>query len=231
MSRPEDVGSQQVSHHHYPSPLADVDPDPTTHELGEALLHTTGAWGHRMKEEFQKLSLSLPRAWTLGILSQMGQVRMGELATALGVNPRSITSMIDGLERDGYVRRVPDPNDRRAIMLELTPAGKLSGDSWEGVQLEALEQFFTPLNEAEKRQLYNLLARVYQYNRSAEIEGDVFPREAIKVALAEENEHPGNRRGPFGNGQHRGGGLQFGHNQPRGRGRGRQPPARRDEES
>lgn len=228
MSRPESDQPERFQHH-YPSPLAEDAPDPTTHELGEALLHTTGAWGHMMKEEFRKLSLSMPRAWTLGMLSRLGQIRMGQLAEALGVNPRSITSMIDGLERDGYVRRIPDPDDRRAIMLELTPAGRLAGESWEGIQLKALDQFFTPLNEAEKRQLYNFLARVYQYNRTDEIESDVIPREAMKMALAEENEQADRHRAPFGRGQQRGG-LQFGHNQQRGRGRGRPRSPRRDEE-
>ena len=38
--------------------------------------------------------------------------------------PRSVTSKVDAAEADGLVRRLPDPTDRRATLLELTPAGR-----------------------------------------------------------------------------------------------------------
>src|SRR6218665_2613948 len=49
--------------------------------------------------------------------------RPGALADALGVAPRSVTSKVDAAEADGLVRRLPDPSDRRATLVELTPAG------------------------------------------------------------------------------------------------------------
>ena len=52
-----------------------------------------------------------------------GPRRLGELAAALDVAPRSVTSKVDLAEEDGLVRRLPDPTDRRATLLELTPAG------------------------------------------------------------------------------------------------------------
>jgi DNA-binding MarR family transcriptional regulator len=53
-----------------------------------------------------------------------GPRRLGELAQALDVAPRSITAKVDQAEADGQVRRVPDPGDRRATLVELTPAGR-----------------------------------------------------------------------------------------------------------
>lgn len=50
--------------------------------------------------------------------------RLGELAQALDVAPRSVTAKVDQAEADGQVRRVPDPDDRRATLVELTPAGR-----------------------------------------------------------------------------------------------------------
>jgi DNA-binding MarR family transcriptional regulator len=52
-----------------------------------------------------------------------GPRRLGELAQVLDVAPRSITAKVDQAEADGQVRRVPDPADRRATLVELTPAG------------------------------------------------------------------------------------------------------------
>lgn len=53
-----------------------------------------------------------------------GPRRLGELAQVLDVAPRSITAKVDQAEADGQVRRVPDPADRRATLVELTPAGR-----------------------------------------------------------------------------------------------------------
>jgi DNA-binding MarR family transcriptional regulator len=44
---------------------------------------------------------------------------MGDLADALEVTPRSVTALVDGLEAQGQVRRVADPSDRRATIIEL----------------------------------------------------------------------------------------------------------------
>ncbi|WP_175499428.1 MarR family winged helix-turn-helix transcriptional regulator [Cellulomonas marina] len=50
--------------------------------------------------------------------------RPGELAAELDVAPRSMTSKVDQAEADGLVARLPDPTDRRATLVELTPAGR-----------------------------------------------------------------------------------------------------------
>ena len=52
-----------------------------------------------------------------------GPRRLGELAQVLDVAPRSVTAKVDQAEADGQVRRVPDPGDRRATFVELTPDG------------------------------------------------------------------------------------------------------------
>jgi DNA-binding MarR family transcriptional regulator len=45
---------------------------------------------------------------------------MADLAGSLGVTPRNITALVDGLEAEDLVRRVPHPTDRRITMVELT---------------------------------------------------------------------------------------------------------------
>jgi len=62
---------------------------------------------------------SLPRLRLLYALHCEGPQRMGDLADALEVTPRSVTALVDGLEKQGQVRRVPDPSDRRATIIEL----------------------------------------------------------------------------------------------------------------
>jgi len=51
-------------------------------------------------------------------------LRLGHVASALDVAPRSVTSKVDAAEADGLVRRIADPTDRRATLIELTDAGR-----------------------------------------------------------------------------------------------------------
>ncbi|MGW6201334.1 MarR family winged helix-turn-helix transcriptional regulator [Kribbella sp. NPDC055110] len=50
-------------------------------------------------------------------------LRLSELAALLGIVPRSATSVVDDLEAAGLVARQPDPHDRRATLVYLTPDG------------------------------------------------------------------------------------------------------------
>ncbi len=56
----------------------------------------------------------------LDILDQRGQISAGELAEASSLTTGAITAVIDRLERAGYAHRVPDPADRRRVLVELT---------------------------------------------------------------------------------------------------------------
>ncbi|MFI7144258.1 MarR family winged helix-turn-helix transcriptional regulator [Nonomuraea sp. NPDC050022] len=57
-------------------------------------------------------------------VNEAGTPRMGDLKDRLGVTGRSITSLVDGLEDEGLLRRRTDPADRRSIRLEITTKGR-----------------------------------------------------------------------------------------------------------
>src|SRR5712691_11682211 len=74
-------------------------------------------------------------------------VSLGELAEAMRVSPRNITGLVDNLERDGLVERVPDKRDRRSIRARLTEAGgERIGSLWKPAlgQQSTLFEGFTP---------------------------------------------------------------------------------------
>ena len=75
-------------------------------------------WGdrHGMSEGRLHLLFNLFRA-------PQRQLPLGELAGLLEVSPRNVTGLVDHLERDGLVERVPDPADRRSIQARLTAVG------------------------------------------------------------------------------------------------------------
>ncbi len=63
------------------------------------------------------------------------RIPLGQLAAHLDVVPRTITGLVDHLERDGLVVRVPDPEDRRSIHAQLTQVGR---DRIEAIRKEAI---------------------------------------------------------------------------------------------
>ena len=64
----------------------------------------------------------------LGQLAEAGPVRPGELAARLGVEAPHVTRQVQRLQQAGYADRAPDPDDRRAQLIKLTPAGKAASD-------------------------------------------------------------------------------------------------------
>ena len=82
----------------------------------------------------------------------------GTLAKRAELTTGAMTNRIDRLESEGYVRRLPDPDDRRGVIVELTPAGH---DVWKrSVGAQAMkEQFVASALDAEEREQLNTLLR------------------------------------------------------------------------
>ena len=83
--------------------------------------------------------------------------RPGSLADALGVAPRSVTSKVDAAEADGLVRRLPDPSDRRATLVELTPAGVAMLQQAASLRHEFASARLARLSPDEQTELLQLL--------------------------------------------------------------------------
>ena len=56
----------------------------------------------------------------LEVLDRLGQLTAGEIAVQTGITSGAVTAMLDRLERDHLVQRLPDPTDRRRVLVQLT---------------------------------------------------------------------------------------------------------------
>jgi DNA-binding MarR family transcriptional regulator len=76
-----------------------------------------------------RIGLPVTDLQCIGALSESGPLTSGQLAELMGLTTGAITRVVDRLERDGYVRREPDPSDRRRVILHLEPgrADELTG--------------------------------------------------------------------------------------------------------
>ncbi|MDO0931151.1 MarR family transcriptional regulator [Streptomyces sp. DG2A-72] len=83
--------------------------------------------------------------------------RMADIAERLEVVPRAVTSLVDGLEASGKVRRVPDPSNRRVIRIELTDDGRKALGELHGARRAAADEILAPLTHVERAVLGTLL--------------------------------------------------------------------------
>jgi DNA-binding MarR family transcriptional regulator len=77
----------------------------------------------RLRLEDAAAGLTAPRLSALSVLVFRGPATLSGLAAAEQVRPPTMTRLVQGLERDGLVKRLADPDDRRVSRIEATARG------------------------------------------------------------------------------------------------------------
>src|ERR1700752_2459417 len=113
----------------------------------------------RLNETLERFGLTFARYEALMLLyySRAGALPLGKIGGRLQVHPTSVTNLIDGLERAGYVARTPHPTDRRATLASITELGRQTAleatDS-----LHAIRFGTEPMSKTDLRALTDLLS-------------------------------------------------------------------------
>lgn len=99
----------------------------------------------------------------LDIIQRAGRISAGQLAEAANLSSGAITTAIDRLERVKLVRRVPDANDRRRILLEMDPEGALRGWAVFEPIVHASLSFFDAYSDEELELLTAFMQRCAEH--------------------------------------------------------------------
>ena len=83
-----------------------------------------------------------------------------QLCIALQSKSATMTSRLDKLEQAELVRRLPDPSDRRALLVELTAGGRELVERVMASLLQIRTDQIHPLSATERRQLVELLRKL-----------------------------------------------------------------------
>ena len=78
---------------------------------------------HMFPYVFQPIHLPPSQIIAIVSIHERGKCRLGDLKKEMHVSAPTITGIINRLERDGYVRRITDRQDRRATNIVLTKKG------------------------------------------------------------------------------------------------------------
>ncbi|MGW1162258.1 MarR family winged helix-turn-helix transcriptional regulator [Streptomyces sp. NPDC002513] len=128
--------------------------------LAEQLLRLTRRVHRIQKRHLERSDLGITPAQSrlLRTLAHFGSPpRMADLAERLEVVPRAVTTLVDGLEASGRVRRVPDPSNRRVIRIEVTDQGQEALRALHGARRAAAEEILAPLTDEQREVLGGLL--------------------------------------------------------------------------
>lgn len=84
----------------------------------------------------------------------------GEVATRMHISSGSVTSVLDTLERKGYVVRSNDPADRRRVLVDITPTAQAVLDEMLPQVQQTAQAAFRTLTDEQQQTLLDLLGEV-----------------------------------------------------------------------
>jgi MarR family transcriptional regulator, 2-MHQ and catechol-resistance regulon repressor len=138
------------------------DGDAASTEIYATLIRTGSALVAEIDRIVQSsLELNLQTSNTLAVIEGADEpLTPSEISDRTLISSATMTSALDRLERQGLVRRLPNPEDRRSVLVEVTEAGRALCDRFlPGIS--ALQvAVMSDLDPAERDQLLDLLAKV-----------------------------------------------------------------------
>jgi DNA-binding MarR family transcriptional regulator len=96
----------------------------------------------------------------LGLLAREGEQRLGQVAAHLEVDPSVASRQVAMLEQLGYVTRRPDPADRRAQLLAISPAGLAARDGYLAMRAQWVAEALGGWDDAEVAHLVTRLKQL-----------------------------------------------------------------------
>jgi DNA-binding MarR family transcriptional regulator len=136
-----------------------TDRDPTLRvldELGRVVRHLTRISGG--PDEGPPMTSTQRLA--LFELVEEGPMRLNDLAARMGISAPTASRAVDALADAGLIERLTDPNDRRALHIELTSEGRDRVERRKARVAEAFRPAASGITKADRRRLAELLAQL-----------------------------------------------------------------------
>jgi DNA-binding MarR family transcriptional regulator len=136
--------------------------EPGEDSLAEAIWSVARQLRHSAQDAFAPWDISPSKLRAMRVLARHEPMRLSELSDHLRIAARSATEVVDSLEAQGIARRRPDPADRRATLVELTPHGYEIGEAIRSARWAQSERIFDRLSASDRANLARILAKLQQ---------------------------------------------------------------------
>jgi DNA-binding MarR family transcriptional regulator len=131
-------------------PIAQVE-----HEFGTLMMNLT-----RYKHQVNDNRIDRMALMVLGTLSFCGPSRLTTIAERTGFDPSTMSRQVADLEKAGLLSRDADPDDRRAILLQATPAGQQLMERLSSGRRKRIERLMSDWSPEDIRDLGRLLGKL-----------------------------------------------------------------------
>ena len=128
-------------------------PEPRSETLADQLHSAAIHLLRQLRKEDDASGLSAPRLSALSVVVFGGPLTLGQLAAAEQVKPPTMTRIVTGLEKDGLVKRIGDPRDRRLTRIQATIKGQKVLTAGRARRVERLAAAVRDLRRSELAEL------------------------------------------------------------------------------
>ncbi len=138
--------------------------DPQLQQDAEALYEALGdlirLYQFRDRDRICCHDLSITQCHALEVLSVRGGLTLNEVAAELYLDKSTASRVVAALERKGYVERTEHPEDRRAILLEVTGTGQALYKQIHGEIIEQEKGLLTDFDSGTRQSMTKLIRRL-----------------------------------------------------------------------
>ena len=128
-------------------------------QLAKASQAGTRFW----QESVSRFNVTAVQAMVLSFLSEKDRVSSGFLGQKVQLDSATLTGILDRLAKAGFLERKPNPDDRRAILICLTPRGKEIGRRVLAMVPERNQAFLSALTPEEEMIFRTLLKKLVSH--------------------------------------------------------------------
>lgn len=128
--------------------------------IWEKLFHTYEKYRKMQVKTVFEHNLTGPQYSVLEVLFSAGPMPLKKIGERLYVSGANITCVVDNLEKEELVRRVPSSDDRRIIIAELTNKGREKIEKLFPLQAQNILKMTEALNREEQEELMKLLNKL-----------------------------------------------------------------------
>lgn len=134
--------------------------DPAIAEFaGQLFFRLWRASHERVAAAFQSVRLTPALFAVLNYLASHEGATQRAIGAAMGIDPSTMVSLVDALQRDGLASRRPHPTDRRAHAVTITAKGRRALERARTMACEAEDEVLGGLSRSERDELLTLMRR------------------------------------------------------------------------
>lgn len=129
-------------------------------ELAKQFLNNTYQFrkGHQQKKIDKTMN---GEAFVIMYISKRGgDVLPSEISNKMNITSARVAAALSSLENKGLITRTMAPNDRRKILVDLTPSGKEMAESYEQKALDGAKRMLEMLGEQDAMEFVRILGKL-----------------------------------------------------------------------